>query len=133
MNEKFRFLLVGLYAWMAAVLFGGILLDMVYANMLKDVIGSSQRAMVFSEISDTLLCIGFLMVISVAGAIAVSWKSKIARNLLIASLFAFSFEFMIPMLFSLLQIMQELPGIRLLPSAIASILAIIGLYKYCRQ
>ena len=133
MNERFRFLLVGLYAWVAAVFFGGILLDMVYANYMKGILESSKSAMVFSEISDTLLCIGFVMVISAIGAIAVSWKSRIARYLFIASLFTFSFEFLIPILFSFIKTTQELSGVRLLPSGIASILAFIGLYKYYRQ
>ena len=133
MNERFRFLLVGLYAWVAAVFLGGILLDMAYANLLKDVIGFSESAIIFSEISDTLLCIGFVMVISAIGAIAVSWKSRIARYLFIASLLAFSFEFFIPILFTFIKTTPELSGVRLLPSGIASILAFIGLYKYYRQ
>ena len=81
MNERFRFLFVGLYTWLAAVFFGGILLDKVYSKSLKGVLGSSDSAMVFSEISDTLLCIGFVLVISAIGAIAVSWNSRIARIL----------------------------------------------------
>lgn len=133
MYEKFRFLLVGLYAWVAAVYLGGILLDKVYANYLKGILGSSERAMVFSEISDALLCIGFVMVITAIGAIAVSWKLRIARNLFIASLLAFSFEFLIPILSSFVRNTQELSRLRLLPSGIASILAFIGLYKYYRQ
>ena len=133
MNERFRFLLVGLYAWVTAVFLGGILLDMVYANLLKDVIGFSERAIIFSDISDTLLCIGFVLVISAVGAIAVSWKSRIARYLFIASLLAFSFEFFIPILFTFIKTTPELSGVRLLPSGIASILAFIGLFKYYRQ
>jgi hypothetical protein len=133
MNERFRFLLVGLYAWVAAVFLGGILLDMAYANLLKDVIGFSESAIIFSDISDTLLCIGFAFVISAVGAIAVSWKSRIARYLFIASLLAFSFEFFIPILFTFIKTTPELSGVRLLPSGIASILAFIGLYKYYRQ
>ena len=50
MNERFRFLLVGLFAWVTAVFFGGILLDMAYANLLKDVIGFTESEMIFSEI-----------------------------------------------------------------------------------
>jgi hypothetical protein len=133
MNERFRFLFVGLYAWVAAVFFGGILLDMVYAKNLKDILESSESAMVFSEIADTLLCIGFVMVIPAIGAIAVSWKFIIARNLFIASLLAFSFEILIPILFPFIKNIQGLSWIRLLPSGIGSILAFIGLHKYYRQ
>lgn len=133
MNERFRSLFVGLYTWVAAVFFGGILLDKVYHNYLNGVLGSSESVMVFSEISDTLLCTGFVMVISAIGAIVVSWKSRIARNLFIASLLAFSFEFLIPILSSFIKNPLELSWSRLLPSGTASILAFIGLYKYYRQ
>lgn len=133
MNEKFRFLLVGLYAWVVSFYLGGILLDMLYAHYLKGVLGLSESAMVFSEISDTLLSIGFVTVILAIGAIAVSWKSRSARNLFIASLLAFSFEFLIPIISSFITNTQELSWSRLLPSGIASMLAFIGLYKYYRQ
>ena len=132
MNERFRFLFVGLYTWLAAVFFGGILLDKVYSKSLKGVLGSSDSAMVFSEISDTLLCIGFVLVISGIGAIAVSWNSRIARILFIASLVAFSLEFSIPIFSSFIKTTQDLSWIRLFPSGMASILAFIGLYKYYR-
>jgi hypothetical protein len=133
MNERVRFLFVGLYAWVAAVFFGGILLDKVYSNYLKGILGSSESTMVFSEIADTLLCIGIVMVISAFGAIAVSWNSRIARNLFIASLLAFSFEFLIPIFSSFIKNTQDLAWIRLFPSGMASILAFIGLYKYYRK
>ena len=76
MNERFRFLLVGIYAWLATVFLGGSLLDKVYAIYLKGILGASESGMVFSEISDILLCIGFIMVISAIGAITASWKSN---------------------------------------------------------
>ena len=133
MNERFRFLLVGIYAWLAAVFLGGSLLDKVYAIYLKGILGASESTMVFSEISDILLCIGFIMVISAIGAITASWKSKVARNLFIVSLFAFSFEFLIPILSTFTKNLQDLSWMRLLPSGLASILAFIGMYKYYRQ
>jgi hypothetical protein len=112
---------------------GGILIDVVYAKLLKGVLGTSESAMVFSEISDTLLCIGLVMVIAAIGAIAFSWKSRIARNLFIASLLVISFEFSIPILFSFIKNTQELSWVRLLISGMASVLAFIGLHKYYRQ
>ncbi len=133
MNERFRFLLVGLYTWIAAVFLGGILLDMQYTKNLKGVLGFSESAMVFSEISDTLLCVGFVMVICAIGAIAVSWKSRVARNLLIASLLIYFLEFLIPIFSSFINNTQELSWIKLVPSGIASILSFIGMYKYFRQ
>jgi hypothetical protein len=133
MSERLRSLLVGLYTWVTAVFLGGILLDVVYAKLLKGVLGTSESAMVFSEISDTLLCIGLVMVIAAIGAIAFSWKSRIARNLFIASLLVISFEFSIPILFSFIKDTQELSWVRLLISGMASVLAFIGLHKYYRQ
>ena len=133
MSERLRSLLVGLYTWVTAVFLGGILLDVVYAKLLKGVLGTSESAMVFSEISYTLLCIGLVMVIAAIGAIAFSWKSRIARNLFIASLLVISFEFSIPILFSFIKDTQELSWVRLLISGMASVLAFIGLHKYYRQ
>jgi hypothetical protein len=133
MKDRFRFLLVGVYAWVAAVFLGGILLDMQYAKNLKGVLGFSESAMVFSEISDTLLCVGFGMVICAIGAIAVTWKSTTTRNLFIASLLIYFLEFLIPIFSSFIKNTQELSWIRLLPSGIASILAFIGMHKYFRQ
>ena len=43
MIDKFRYLLVGLYAWLASVYFGGVLLDRLYSNHLKDVLGASEK------------------------------------------------------------------------------------------
>ncbi len=133
MNGRLRFLLAGLYAWIASAYFGGILVDMAYSNNMIDILGSSERRMVFSEISDTLLCIGFAMVISAIGAIGVSWKSRVARNLFIASLFAFSFEILIPIFSFLIKNPQGLSWVRLFPSGIGSILALVGLYQFYRQ
>lgn len=107
MNERFRFLIVGLYAWIASLYFGGILLDMLYVNNLKGILQAPESAKVFSEISDTLLCIGFFMVITAIGAIAVSWKSGMARNLFIASGLFFPLEFLIPIVASFTKISQD--------------------------
>jgi hypothetical protein len=133
MNERFRFLLVGLYAWLAAVFLGGILLDVAYANNLRGVLGLSESATVFSEISDTLLCIGLIIIITAIGAIAVTWKSGIARNLFIFSLLLYFLEFLFPIVSSFTNNLQGLSWIRPLSSGIASILAFLGLYKYYRQ
>jgi hypothetical protein len=133
MKERFGFLLVGIYAWLTAVFLGGTWFDKVYANQLNGVLGTSESALVFSEVSDVLLCISFIMVIFAIGAIAVSWKSRAARNLFIASLLVFSLEFLIPIFFSLINTTQDLSWARLLPSGTASILAFIGLNKYYRQ
>ena len=133
MNNRIRFLLVGLYAWVAAVLFGGILLDMTYAKLLKDAIGLSERTMIFSDISDTLLLFSFVMLITALGAVLSSWKYRTARYIFVASILAFFFEFLIPLGIPFIKDAQGLSWIRLLPSGMASILAFIGLYKFYRQ
>ena len=133
MSEKFRFLIVGLYTWIATVYFGGVLLDMAYANHLISVLSSEESSLVFSEISDTLLCIVIVTVVAAIGAISVSWKSKIARSLFFASLLVFSFEIIIPILFSFTTTAVDLSWIRLIPSGGASILAFIGIYQYFRK
>ncbi len=132
MNDRFRYLIVGLYAWLASTYFGVVLLDRLYTNQLKGVLGDTESAIVYSQVSDTLLCISSLVVISAIGAVAVSWKSGMARNLFIASLLVFSLELVIPIFSFLIKNAQGLSGIELFPSGIASVLAMIGLYKYYR-
>lgn len=89
MINKLRSLLVGIYTWTTAVLFGVILLDVVYAISSKNVLDYSESAMVFSGVSDTLLRMGFFLVIAAIGAIVSAWEYIAARSLLIASLIIF--------------------------------------------
>jgi hypothetical protein len=133
MSDKLRAILIGLYAWIAAVFFGGVLLDILYAKFLMGILGISESTMVFSEVSDTLLFIGFILVISAIAAIAVSWKFWVARNLFIASLLVFSFEFFIPIFFSVVKTTQDLSWLRLLINGVASLLALAGLHQYYRK
>jgi len=135
--ERLRFLIVGFYAWITTAFFGGVFLDIVYANLLQDSPGTFSNATMFSIVSDVLLCIGVVIIFAAIGAITLSWKSAVVRNLFLASLVIFSFEFLVPVFFSLFfKSTQELPicpWIRLIPSGMASIFANIGLYKYYRQ
>ncbi|RPI78511.1 MAG: hypothetical protein EHM41_24620 [Chloroflexi bacterium] len=59
--QNFRSLVVGLYAWIATVFFGLILLDIVYAKLLRAVPGAVEVTTVFSEVADILLMAGFFM------------------------------------------------------------------------
>jgi hypothetical protein len=129
MNQgKLGPLFVELYTWMITIFFGTILLDIVYSKLVPE------ASAAFSEVSDFLLLIGFVTILAAVGAIALSWKSSIARNLFIASLISVSFEFLIPVFLSqFLKNAQGLSWVRILPSGMASILAFIGLYKYYRQ
>jgi hypothetical protein len=132
-----RSLLAGSYAWMVAVFSGAILLDVVYANRLDDLLATAERASLFAGISDLLLLVGAATVLAALTAIAVSWPSKSAMILFIASLTALSLEFMLPVFAApFLNIIQELgagPWLRLLPVGLASILAIAALQRYARQ
>lgn len=95
-QERFGSLIAGFYAWMLTVFLGGILLDIVYANRLQDALSNREITRVFSEVSDFLLLPGFMTLLAGFGAVAVSWKSRYARNLFIASLLLLMFEFLIP-------------------------------------
>ena len=132
MNDRFRFVIVGFYAWISALFVGTILLDMVYAKILRSVLKSSNRSKVFTEISDSLLFIGFVLILSAIAAIVYSWKSPLPRNLFIISLLIISLEFLFPFLFSFIKTTQDVSWIRLIPAGIASILAFAGLYKSYR-
>jgi hypothetical protein len=131
--ERFGSIIVSFYAWTSALFFGSILLDIVYSNSLKDVLGASVSEVAFSEAADFLLCIGFVMLLAAFGAIAFSWKVTAARNLIIASLLVFIFEFLAPIFFQFLLGVQDLAigtWLRIAGNGLASFLACTGLYKY---
>jgi len=121
-------LFVGLYAWLAALLFGAIIVDIAYSRLVPE------EAAAFSDVADFLLLIGFITFLDGLVAIAFSWKSKFARALLIASLLAFSFEFIIPIFASQLMahglINNVGPWLRFIPVGLASILAFFGIYNF---
>ena len=125
-----RLMFVGFYAWVSAVFFGGIILDVVYARNLENILSTPDKASFFAEISDILLYLAFILVIAALVAIALAWKSPAARNFFIASLLVFSLEFWAPILFSIMKIAQDLSWLRLLIDGTGSILAIVGLQKF---
>jgi hypothetical protein len=130
MNKYIRYLFVGIYAWLSALFFGGVILDGIYARNLENILDTADQASLFSEISDILLIIAFILVITALIAIALSWKSNSARNLLIASLLVLSLEFWLPIFFSMLNINQDLSWLRLLIDGSGSLLALLGLYRF---
>jgi hypothetical protein len=136
-QERLSSLLVAFYPWISTVFFGAVWLDILYANLLSESTSSVDMSAVFSEISDTLLMIGVLVVLAAFLAIATAWKTAIARYLLIASLFFFSLELIVPILFSLfskgIDDMSISPWVRLLPSGVASVWAMVGLHIYYRH
>ena len=136
-QDQFRPLIAGFYAWMSALFFGGVLLDIVYSGLLRHSFNNSETALIFSTISDIFLKIVFVTLLAALGAIVVSWNSPSARNLFLASLLFFSFEFLIPVFFSrFIQNAQGLnigPWLRILPTGTASILAFAGFHSNLRQ
>jgi len=136
MNEnggRFPLLAASFYAWISAIFAGAAFLDAKYARALQQVLDKSDRSIVFSQVSDVLLLVGFVVVLGALAAIASSWRHPATRNLLIASLIVLSFELTIPVLLALsLQDAQAAdigPWLRILPTSIASVLAFIGLYQ----
>jgi glucose dehydrogenase len=75
-----RALVVGLYAWLVAVSFGLAWLDSQYARLVP---GASDA---FREVADFLMFITLVTVLAGIGAVGLSWNSRAARNLLVASL-----------------------------------------------
>lgn len=132
-----KMLVPGFYAWMAAVFFGAILLDVAYANRLNGVFKAAETQGVFAKVSDLLLLLGFVTILAAILAIAFSWRARTSRYLLIASLLAVLLEFLIPFILSpFVQAVEHLgigPWLRLFPSGLGSILAIGGLIYAPRQ
>jgi hypothetical protein len=128
----------GLYAWIVSTFFGAILVDVVYSHIASSDLAPSETRTIFSQVADFLLFVSALALLAGIGAIASSWSLASARNVFIASLLFVMLEFMTPMLFfSLLQNAQVNLGldlgmwIRLIGSALSSILAFVGLWKLC--
>jgi hypothetical protein len=124
-------LFVGFYTWMVTVFFGAVLLDTVYSHLIPE------ASTAFSEGSDFLLLIGFVTFLAAIGAIIFAWQSSVARNFFITSFAIILFEFLIPVFLS--QLTQDTQGsglgtaIRIIFNGMASILALIGLFKFYRQ
>ncbi len=120
-----RPLVVGLYAWLATISFGLVLLDIVYAGLVPE------AATALSEAADFLLLVRSITVLVGFGAIGLSWNSQTVRNFLIASLAVIILGFLVHMLLSpFLQDGSPLgTGIRMMLSGSVSVLAFMGFYK----
>jgi hypothetical protein len=130
-QERISSFLVGFYTWIVTVFFGAVLFDTAYSKLIPE------ASAAFSEISDFLLLIGFVTVLAGVGAIASSWKLSGARNFFIASLVIILFEFLIPVFLSQLIQDTQASGLgtlfRIILNGMASMLAMLGLYKFYRQ
>ena len=136
-TNNWQHLIAGLYAWTISTFFGAILLDIVYSNIASSALSPSETATMFSEGADFLLLIGTLTILAAIGVIGSSWSLGSVRNLFIASISCvIMIEFLTPILFfSLFQKLQINlglnvgPWVRLIGSALSSILAFVGLWK----
>ena len=115
-------LVVGVYAWLTAVTFGLVLLDIVYAGLVPD------AARALSEAAD-------FQVLAALGAIGLSWNSRAARSYLMSSLAIIFLGFFVYMLLSpFLQDGLSLgTGIRIILSGSVSVLAFMGFYRFCSK
>ena len=128
-KEKIGLFFIGLYVWAINIFFGAILLDIVYSNLIAA--RNIEASEIFAEVSDFLLVIGAVVIITAVISIVLSWKARIARYLFIASFLIIIFEFLAPVIFT--RFVQEFGNsqyIRLAISGSASILASIGLYYF---
>ena len=119
-------LIVGLYAWLATISFGLVLLDILYAGLVPE------ASTALSEAADFLLLVNALTIFAAFGAIGLSWESKPATYFLVASLVVTIFGFIIHMLLSpLLEDSSSMGiGIRIILAGSVSVLAFVGFYKF---
>ena len=131
----------GFYAWSLSAFFGAVLLDVAYAHLVGTSKAVASETAVLNQVSDLLLLMGAVMLLAGVSAIAISWNVPVARNLFALSLLVVGFtEFFLPvMLTPILStpsgsfIVGVGPVLRLLPTALASAIAIVGLRWQFRE
>lgn len=79
-------ILVGVYALMAVLSLGIVLLDQIYAGLMRDRIATADSAFVFSEAADLLLELAMVTLVIGAIAVVAVWERARARALVIASI-----------------------------------------------
>jgi hypothetical protein len=125
-------LLVGSYSWLVIALLGAVLLDSVYARAIRGVLDPAEATTIFSVASDSLLLLVALTVVAAIGTIGRSWRSSLARNLFIASALLAIAEPIAPVVLRPLLLGSNAGlWVRLLLSASASVLGLLGLIKFC--
>ena len=97
-----------LYPLLIAVFSGAVLLDIFYSHLLDSSFNAPQTVTVYREVSDALLQLGFLAVISAIVSIAISWQHRAARNYFIISLvILIVFELLLPGMIMALAIQSQ--------------------------
>jgi hypothetical protein len=121
--------MAGSYAWLAAISFGLVLLDIVYAGLVPD------ASKAFGEAADFLLFINALTILAALGAIGSTMDTKAARNYMAASLVVTILGFLINAILAPVLVNGSPigPVIRIMLAGSVSILAFMGFYRYCRE
>ena len=129
-----RAFLVGSYCCLAAALFGGVVVDRIYANALRGVLDAERARAVFSGLSDFFLLLVSLALLAALGAIAGAWEQAAARNLLAASVVFVMAEVLGPFLLRGFDMAPDAGGrVRLFLSGAASVLSLLGLANLYRR
>ncbi len=76
----------GFYVWSISVFFGAVLLDVVYSRLVQTSVSGGKESSIFHDVSDFLLLIGGVMVLSGFIAVVSSWNVPASRNLFALSL-----------------------------------------------
>lgn len=133
-HDQAMFWLANLYAWMTAVYFGAVVLDIIYANLLRSSQPAEITTVLFSEVSDSLLFLLMLVVLSGMAALILTWNMVEVRFRLLASLLIFFFS---PFLLHVPIPFQEYsllgPAVRLLSRGLSFYLAFAGLWRLTRD
>jgi hypothetical protein len=131
-----QFLFAALYAWLASVFVGAVILDIVYFDAASRIVTPDETIELFMEAADFLLLLLALTLLAGAAAIAATWKAGPARNLLLASFLLVVAEFLVPVLFfdAIEAVRVSLgfnagPWVRLTLSSLSSLIAFLGLWK----
>ena len=127
------FILVGLYVWVVVAFFGVTIVDSAYAALLRNALEAQDVATIFAEMGDLLLLLLFATVIAALAAVVSCWSSRLARNLLIASIAVVVLEAPALALLNSAFAVNLGPALRVPGMAAASGLALLGFARLLRQ
>ena len=122
-------IMVGSYAWLTAISFGMVLLDIIYGGSVPDTSTACREA------ADFLLFFRALSILAALGAIGSSMDAKTAIKYFITGLAIIISGFLINSLLTPVLGDNSIPGtiIRVILTGSVSILAYMGFCKYCGE
>ncbi len=127
-------LVVGLYGWLYAAYFGLVVLDGVYARMLRNDLDPTVTERIFTEISDFLLLPFAVLLLLGAVAFITVARYRGPRNLILISWLLPVIS--IPLYLVLgpsLEASGLGPGVRLLMSGLGSALVMVAVLQFSRS